>query len=108
MPFKDVAARLEVRVRAGEDEFAVHRLIGVLDFKRKQAAFLVEEQLGIVGRGLEDRAHDLEEFVGLVELGGGQARPHRSRNSEMLSCGTTGWSATSCFTSEGERLVCTG
>ena len=76
MPFKDVAARLEVRVRAGEDEFAVHRLIGVLDFKRKQAAFLVEEQLGIVGRGLEDRAHDLEEFVGLVELGGGQARPH--------------------------------
>ena len=25
----------------------------------------------------------------------------------MLSCGTTGRSATSCFTSEGERLVCT-
>ncbi len=75
MPLEHVAAGLEVRVRAGQDEFAVHRFVGVLDFEGEQAPLFVEEELRIVGSGLKDRPHDFEELIRFVEFRGGQARP---------------------------------
>ena len=70
-----VAAGLEIRVGPVEREFAVLGFVDVVDFQGQQAAFLVQKELGIVGGGLENRLHELEEFLRLVEFRGGQAGP---------------------------------
>lgn len=67
---------MKVGVGAGQGELAVDGFVHVLHFQGKQAAFFVQKKLGIVRGGLEYRLHDLEEFVLLVQFGGGQTGPH--------------------------------
>ena len=75
LAFVGVAAGLEVGVGPVEGELAVAGLVDVVDLQGQQAAFLVQEELGIVGGRLEDGLHHAQEGLGLVEFGRGQARP---------------------------------
>ena len=69
LAFIYIAARLEIRVGSWQREFSMYCFVNILYFQRKQAAFLIEEKLGIVCCRLKYRLHDPEEFLLLVQLG---------------------------------------
>ena len=76
LPLVGVTAGLEIGIGPVERELAVLGLVDVVDLQREQAAFLVQEEFGIVGGGLEHRLHLAQELLRLVKLRGGQARPY--------------------------------
>ena len=75
LALEHIAACLEIGVWPGHDEFAVNGLVGVLHLKRQKAPLFSQKQLGIVGGRLENGLHDAQKLFGLIEFGGGQARP---------------------------------
>ena len=68
-----IAAGLQILIGAGKADVAVLGFVDVLDFEGEQAAFLAQEQLGIVGGGHENGLHAFQKFILTVQI--------RSRNS---------------------------